>query len=93
MQAAKTENLQLLGAERLLLAIESVDQNMLDKLFSLADLDHNGRIDLREFAIALAKINPDLPLAETKDSATDFFVLFKAEPSRHTASRHLATVW
>ncbi len=85
--------MQLLGAERLLLAIEGVDQNMLDKLFSLADLDHNGRIDLKEFTIALAKINPDLPLAEAKDSATDFFVLFKADPSRHAESRHLATTW
>ncbi len=81
-QAAKTEQLTLLNAERLLLAIESMDQRTLDRLFSAADTDHDGRIDLREFAYALAKINPDLPLAEAKDSATDFFVLFKVDPAR-----------
>lgn len=60
-----------------------MDQDTLDKLFSAADTDHNGRIDLREFAYVLAKINPDLPLAEAKDSATDFFVLFKIDPARY----------
>ena len=66
----------------MLLAIESLDEGTLDKVFSAADTDHDGRINLREFAYALAKINPDLPLAEAKDSATDFFVLFKADPAR-----------
>ena len=72
----------LLSAERMLLAIESLDEGTLDKVFSAADTDHDGRINLRELAYALAKINPDLPLAEAKDSATDFFVLFKADPAR-----------
>lgn len=66
----------------MLLAIESMDQDTLDKMFSAADTDHDGTIDLREFTYALAKINPDLPLAEAKDSATDFFVLFKVDPAR-----------
>ena len=57
-------------------------QGSLDKLFSLADTDHNGRIDLREFAYALAKMNPELPLAEARDAATDFFILFKADATR-----------
>ena len=57
-------------------------QGSLDKLFSLADTDHNGCIDLRKFAYALAKINPELPHAEARDAAADFFVLFKADAAR-----------
>lgn len=76
------EELQLLDAERMLLAIESVDEASLHRLFFLADTDHNGRIDLREFTYALAKIIPDLPLDRARDCATDFFVLFKVDPAR-----------
>ena len=82
MQAAKAEQLTLLNAERMLLAIESIDQGTLDELFTTADTGHKGRIDLRDFTYALAKINPDLHLAEAKDSATDFYVLFKVDPAR-----------
>ncbi len=82
VQAAKAEQLTLLNAERMLLATESIDQGALDKLFTTADTDHDGRIDLRDFTYALAKINPDLHLAEAKDSATDFYVLFKVDPAR-----------
>ena len=81
-QTGKAEELQLLGAQRMLLAVESMDQGTLDKLFHMVDANHDGQVDLRELTLALGKLNPELPLSEAKDSATDFFVLFKVDPSR-----------
>ena len=49
------------------------------------DANHDGQADLRELTLALGKLNPELPLSEAKDSATDFFVLFKVDLSRWAA--------
>lgn len=66
-----------IDAARAVLAMESVGDEESQRLFSTADVNNDGKVDLRELTRAINKLQPPhKSSAEARDAAVDAFVLF-----------------
>lgn len=65
------------------MAVESVTPEDSGRLFAVADTNSDGKVDLRELARAIKKLQePAKSFEEARNAAVDAFVLFRVDGTK-----------